>query len=63
MKAAFIEQTGPPANIRYGELPTPEPTGSQVLVRVGAVAVNPVDTYIRSWHVRHGFATAVYRGL
>ncbi len=48
MKAAFIEQTGPPANIRYGELPTPQPTGSQVLVRVGAVAVNPVDTYIRS---------------
>ena len=47
MKAAYIEQTGPPENIRYGDLPRPEPSGSQVLVRVGAVAVNPVDTYVR----------------
>jgi len=47
MKAAYIDQTGPPENIRYGDLPTPEPKGSQVLVKVGAVAVNPVDTYVR----------------
>jgi NADPH:quinone reductase len=48
MKAAYIEQTGPAENIRYGELPTPTPAASQVLVKVGAVAVNPVDTYIRN---------------
>jgi len=48
MKAAFINETGPPEVIQYGELPTPEPTGGEVLVRVGAVAVNPVDTYIRN---------------
>ncbi len=48
MKAAYIEQTGPAANIIYGELPTPEPHGSQVLVKVGAVSVNPIDTYIRN---------------
>lgn len=48
MKAAYIEKTGPPDVIQYGDLPTPEPTGSQVLVRVEAVAVNPVDTYIRN---------------
>jgi NADPH2:quinone reductase len=48
MKAAYIESTGPPENIRYGDLPLPEPAGSQVLVRVAAVAVNPIDTYIRS---------------
>ena len=47
MKAAYIEQTGPPENITYGDLPTPRPTGSQVLVKVAAVAVNPVDTYVR----------------
>jgi len=48
MKAAYIEQTGPAANIIYGELPTPEPHGAQVLVKVGAVSVNPIDTYIRN---------------
>lgn len=48
MKAAYIEQPGPPENIKYGDLPQPEPTGTQVLVRVGAVALNPVDTYIRA---------------
>lgn len=48
MKAAYIEKTGPAENLRYGELPTPVPRGSEVLVRVKAVAVNPIDTYIRS---------------
>jgi NADPH2:quinone reductase len=49
MKAAYIERTGAPDEvIIYGDLPRPEPTGSQVLVRVGAVAVNPIDTYIRN---------------
>lgn len=48
MKAAYIEKTGPADSIRYGEIPTPKPTGSEVLVRVEAVAVNPIDTYIRS---------------
>ena len=48
MKAAFIEETGPAENIRYGDLPQPEISPSQVLVRMTAVAVNPVDTYIRN---------------
>jgi len=48
MKAAYISEPGPPENIVYGELPKPTPSGSQALVRVAAVAVNPVDTYIRS---------------
>lgn len=48
MKAAFINETGEPNSIQYGELPDPEITSGQVLVKVGAVAVNPIDTYIRS---------------
>lgn len=48
MKAAYIEQPGPPQSLRYGELPTPEPGEGEVLVRVAAVAVNPIDTYVRA---------------
>lgn len=47
MKAAYIEQTGPPERIVVGELPQPTLGPSEVLVRVTAAAVNPVDTYIR----------------
>jgi NADPH2:quinone reductase len=48
MKAAYIEATGPPENIKVGELPRPEPARGQVLVRVRAAALNPIDLYIRS---------------
>ena len=49
MKAAYIEATGPAdATIKYGELPKPAASGSHVLVKTGAVAVNPIDTYLRN---------------
>ena len=48
MKAAYIDKPGPAEAIVYGDLPRPEPAGSQLLVRVGAVALNPVDTYVRA---------------
>jgi NADPH2:quinone reductase len=48
MKAAYLETTGAPDVIRYGDLPTPEPKPGEVRVRVKAAAVNPIDTYIRS---------------
>ncbi len=48
MKAAYIESTGAPDVIRYGDLPDPEPKAGEVRVKVAAVAVNPIDTYIRS---------------
>lgn len=48
MKAAYIEQVGPPQNIQYGDLPMPTVGRKDVLVKVEAVEVNAVDTYIRS---------------
>src|SRR5438477_6361473 len=48
MKAAYLEATGAPEVIRYGELPTPAPRGNEVLVKVAAAALNPIDTYVRA---------------
>ncbi len=48
MKAAYIERSGPPKNIIFGDLSKPKPAAGEVLVKVKAVAVNPVDTYIRA---------------
>jgi NADPH2:quinone reductase len=52
MKAAYIPQPGPPESIIVGELPMPEPSGREVLVRVAAAALNPVDTYIRNGTIK-----------
>ncbi|WP_459722178.1 NADPH:quinone reductase [Actinophytocola sp. KF-1] len=48
MRAAYVEELGPAENIRYGELPDPEPGPSDVLVDVTATTVNWVDTFVRS---------------
>ena len=48
MKAIRVDQFGEPDVLRLVELPIPQPTGGQVLVRVHAIGVNPVETYIRS---------------
>lgn len=48
MTAASVSQPGPSANIVVGPLPVPTPHGDDVLVRVQALAVNHVDTFIRS---------------
>src|SRR2546425_5613893 len=48
MKAAYINQTGPPDVIIYGEAPAPEPRPYECLIKVAAVDVNPIDIYVRS---------------
>ncbi|HEX4266187.1 MAG TPA: NADPH:quinone reductase [Verrucomicrobiae bacterium] len=48
MKAAYINQTGGPENIIFGDLPDPKPDPNQCLVKVTAVDVNPLDIYVRS---------------
>jgi len=48
MKAIVVREFGPPEVMKLEEIARPEPVGSQVLVRVHAIGVNPVETYIRS---------------
>ncbi|WP_338482966.1 zinc-binding dehydrogenase [Streptomyces sp. SCSIO 75703] len=48
MRAAYIDSVGPAEGIRHGPLPVPPVGPTDVLVRVRAVAVDPVDTFVRS---------------
>lgn len=48
MKAIRINEFGGPEVLRLEDVPEPSPAAGQVLVRVRAAGVNPVDTYIRS---------------
>jgi NADPH:quinone reductase-like Zn-dependent oxidoreductase len=48
MRAAYITELGPADAIRVGELPTPVPGPTDLLVRVELVVVDPVDTLVRS---------------
>jgi len=48
MKAIVVREWGPPEVMKLEEAPTPAPGPGQVLVRVKAVGVNPVETYVRA---------------
>ena len=52
MKAAVITTTGKPDIIQWKDVATPQAGNGQVLVRTEAVAVNPIDTYIRAGIVK-----------
>jgi NADPH2:quinone reductase len=48
MKAIRVHEFGDPEVLRLGEIPTPQPGAGQVLVRMRAIGVNPVEIYIRA---------------
>lgn len=48
MRAVYYDAHGGPEVLRYGELPVPAPGDDQVLVRVAAAGVNPIDRRLRA---------------
>ncbi|OLD57904.1 MAG: quinone oxidoreductase [Acidobacteria bacterium 13_1_40CM_2_56_5] len=48
MKAIRVHDFGGPEVLKIQQMPDPKPEGGQVLVRIKAAGVNPVDTYIRA---------------
>src|SRR6267154_5534846 len=48
MKAIVVREHGGPEVLKLEDLPDPKPSADQVVVRLRAVGVNPVDVYIRS---------------
>lgn len=48
MKAIRVHQFGGPEVMKVEEVSTPSPGANQVVVRLRAIGVNPVDTYLRS---------------
>jgi NADPH:quinone reductase len=48
MKAIRVAAFGEPEVLKLEEVPTPQPGPNEVLVRIHAAGVNPVETYIRA---------------
>jgi NADPH:quinone reductase len=48
MKAIRVSEYGGPEVLKVEEVPAPVPTSHHVLVRLHAIGVNPVDTYLRA---------------
>jgi NADPH:quinone reductase len=47
MKAVVVDPTGGPENLKYLDLPTPEPGEGEALVKLEAIGVNFIDVYFR----------------
>jgi NADPH:quinone reductase len=48
MKAIVVREFGDPEVMKVEDVPTPAPTGVEILVKIEAAGVNPVDTYLRT---------------
>src|SRR5579871_1192251 len=48
MKAIVVSEFGGPERLQLREVPDPQPGPGQLVVRIRAAGVNPVETYIRS---------------
>jgi NADPH:quinone reductase-like Zn-dependent oxidoreductase len=54
MKAIVVHQYGGPEVLKYEDAPRPEPKDDEILIRVAAAGVNPVDAFIRAGRYNPG---------
>ncbi|MCU1252979.1 MAG: Alcohol dehydrogenase GroES domain protein [Edaphobacter sp.] len=55
MKAVVLHEYGGPDKLKYEDVPDPVPSEGQVLVRVAATSVNPIDYKMRSGAAKDRF--------
>jgi NADPH:quinone reductase-like Zn-dependent oxidoreductase len=55
MKASVLHEYGPAKNLKYEVVPDPVPAEGEVLVRVAASSVNPIDYKMRSGEAKERF--------
>ena len=48
MKVIVVHEFGEPEVMKLEDVATPKPSGSEILVKIEAAGVNPVDTYLRT---------------
>jgi len=48
MKSIRVSEVGPPQVMKLQEVPDPVPQAGQIVVKVAAIGVNPVETYVRA---------------
>lgn len=53
MKAIVVREFGAPEVMKLEEVSLHQPAGTQVLIRIKAAGVNPVDTYLRTGNHAH----------
>ena len=58
MRAVLLSEIGGPEVLRIEDLPTPQPSEGQALIRVRAASVHPID-----WKYRSGTAAKQLPGV
>ena len=53
MKSIIVHKYGEPEVMKLEDVPTPEPGPGQIVAKIEAAGVNPVDTYLRSGNHAH----------
>jgi len=62
MKAIRVKEFGGPEKLQLEEVPNPKPGPGQIVVKIEAAGVNPVDVYMRAGTYPRKPTTALHAG-